>query len=185
MGQVMSYDARIDIFGKVSNPEAMWDVATEASIEGRVEWMFDLTREKFDELLEQAARDGTALTITRRDTSEIFEDLRSSCQAAGLSYVIQCGYNGAEEFNKGLSWNPGMDKEFNFLIAGGKYMTLYVSEVQRAAKQGIEAVNALVDNIMANTHIGKIEFEPGYAEAYQAFADKRKTRTERSQSPSM
>lgn len=170
----MSSDVEIKIFGKVSNPETIFELAVAAAGEGKIGWLTAFRADEFPGLLEQAAREGRALELTRRNTTDYFEGVRSSCQAAGLSYVLSCGETGAEGFTNGFAWHPGMTREFEFLLAG-KNAVLQVADVQKAVSQGIGAVNALVERIANNTRVGKVEIEPGFLEAYQAYAGSQET----------
>lgn len=166
----MSCDIEIKIFGTVANPEAIWDLADSAAAEGRINWRETIDRDAFLDLLVQAATEGRALTLTRPETTDFFEGVTAACKSAGLSYVVSYGDSGAEGFAEGFSWQPGMDQEFHFLL-DGKDPTLKVKDVRKAAQSGIEAVNALIDDVVRHTRVGKIEIEPGFTEAYRAFAD--------------
>jgi hypothetical protein len=165
----MASDAEIKIFGKPADPEAVWDLAVSAAAEGKINWLHSFKISEFSGLLEQAAQEGRALTFTARCSTDVFEDTRSACQAAGLSYVVSQGNPGMEGFTNGLAWHPGMSDEYRFLL-DGKHAVLRIADVQKAARQGIEAVNALVDRVATHAHVGKIELEAGFTEAYQAFA---------------
>jgi hypothetical protein len=165
----MASDAEIKIFGKVSNPEAVWDLAVSAATEGKIDWLHAFKIGEFSGLLQRAAHEERALTLTVRCAAGVFEDTRSACQAAGLSYVVSCGIPGAEGFTDGFAWRPGMKEEVEFLL-DGKDPVLKIADVQKAARRGIESVNALVDRVASHTCVGKIELEPGFKEAYQAFA---------------
>lgn len=164
----MSCDVEIKIFGKVSDPEAIWELAGTAAAEGKINWLSSFGRAEFPGLLEQAAREGRALILTKRDTSDFFEDVTASCQEAGLSYVVAFGETGSEDFTNGFAWHPGMNEEFQFIL-DGKYPALKLVDVQKAAIQGIDAVNSLLARVADHTRVGKIEIAPGFAEAYRLF----------------
>lgn len=166
----MSCDVEIRIFGKVSEPEAIWELGIAAADEGMVDWVDAFGNDEFVGMLEQAATEGRALTLTRSDTKNLFESVTTHCQEAGLSYVLTYGKSGAEGFTNGVSWHPEMEREYEFTL-DGENATLKLSDVRKAAKQGIDAVNALVDRITAHTRIGKVEIEHGFGEALQAYLD--------------
>lgn len=161
----MSCDVEIMIFGKVSNPEAIWDLANAAAAEARINFLEDFEARKFQGMLEKAQTEGGALELTRRDTTNLLESVRGACQRAGLSYVVRYGDSGAEGFSNGLSWKPGMASESEFLI-NGKDPVVRLSDVSRAAATGGDAVVKLVDDILKRISVGAIEIAPGFAEAY-------------------
>lgn len=167
----MSSDVEIKIFGTVADPESIWDVAICAANEGRINWMETFEKEAFLDMLVSAANEGRALTLTRGRTTDFFDDLTGACQDAGLSYVVSFGQSGAEGFTEGFSWRPGMGQELHFMLDGKKPVlpVLRVTDVQKAAQRGIEAVNSLIDATFNKTRVGKIEIEPGFVEAYRAF----------------
>lgn len=164
----MSYDVEIRIFGEVSDPEAIFELANSAAAEGKINYLFDFKANKFPEMLEQAAREGQALTLTRRGATDLFDDIRTACQEARLSYVLKHGETGADDFTGGIAWNPELKKEREFLLSGN-HLVFRGADVMMAAKRGIEAVNALVDNAMIHVRVGKIKLAPGFADAYEAF----------------
>lgn len=161
-------DVEIKIFGTVANPEAIWELANSASSEGKISWMTDFRSADFSAMLQQAATEQRALTLTKRNTTELFEEVRSSCQAAKLSYVLKSGPTGAEGFTDGIAWNPGLKDECEFLLSG-KQLLFKGVDVLKAATRGADAVKALVENVMNQTRVGKIEIEPAFLDAYQAF----------------
>ena len=161
-------DVEIKIFGTVANPEAIWELADSAAAEGKIGWMTDFRSADFPAMLQQAAGEQRALTLTRRNTTDLFEEVRSSCQAAGLSYVLKSGPTGAEGFTEGVAWNPSLKDESEFLLSG-KQLLFKGADVLKAASLGADAVKALVENVMDRTRVGQIEIQSGFLEAYQAF----------------
>lgn len=166
----MSCDVEINIFGKVSNPEAVWDLANAAAATATINFSDGFENTDFVEMLEKAAAEGTAVTLTRGDTKDLLDEVTSACAEAGLSYVMHYGECGNEKFTDGMSWHPGLKRDFEFSLGDG-HATVRVSDVQKAAAKGIEAVNALIDRATAHTRIGKVEMEPGFTEALQAYLD--------------
>jgi hypothetical protein len=165
----MSCDVEISIFGTVSNPEAIWDLASSAAAEGRINYLEEFDIGAFLPMIEAVAHEGRALVLTRGRTSDFFEGVREACQAAGLSYVVKYGDAGADGFTSGISWHPGMAEEFEFLM-NGKQAVLGVQDVRRAAAKGLDAVNGLLDAFEMQSKPGKIEIEPGFVEAYREYA---------------
>ena len=165
----MSCDVEIKIFGKVSDPEAIWDLTNSAAAEGKIDWLFDFDQAKFVAMLEEAAREGRAITLNNRGTTDLFEGVRENCQTAGLAYVITFGDRGAEGFTNGIAWNPGMEDEFEFLLHG-QTPVLKLEDVKKAAKQGIEAVSLLVERLDKHVQLGKIEIEPGFDDAFEEYS---------------
>jgi len=165
----MSYDVEIKIFGKASDPEAVWELAKAAACEGKVDWIGAVPVDGFADLIEKTARAGQPLSLGKHDTTDFFEEVRSCCQEASLSYVVKFGAKGMEGFSEGISWRPGMKDEFSFHL-DGKDPVLRVADVRRAAKIGIAAVAALVEAVSGHAVTGAIETEPGFAEAYRVCA---------------
>ncbi len=166
----MSCDVELHIFGKVSNPEAVWELANAAASAATVNFSERLENTEFVEMLTKAAAEGTAVTLTQGDTKDLFDEVTSACAEAGLSYVLYWCECGNEKFTDGMSWRPGMRSDFEFSLDNGD-ATLKLAQVEKAAAQGIEAVNALIDRATTHTRIGKVEIEPGFAEALQAYLD--------------
>lgn len=162
----MSYDATIKIFGKVSNPEAVWELALAASAETRVGWIDSFEPSAFLSMLQSASADGEALTLTRSSTDDLLNGVSEACREAGLSYVVSYGENGGDGFTDGFSWRPGMPDEVSFSL-DGETPTLPLAQVAEAAKAGIEAVRALVAQTAANTWVGSVVIEPGFEESYR------------------
>lgn len=162
----MSYDAEISIFGHVANPEAIWDLANGASAEAKIGWLYDLKATDFLGYLQRSEEDEKPLVLTGRG---LFEILRQECQAANLAYVMRFGVKGDDGFTNGISWRPGMDNEFSFLIRG-EGLAIKIEDVQAAAARGIDAVNNLVASVEALNQVGKITIEPGFLEAYEEYA---------------
>lgn len=165
----MSNNVEILIFGKVSDPEAMWDLAQSASGECAQLGAPTVDPEKFAALVDDAARAGKAVKLASYGVKHLFDDVRTGCGKAGLSFVMSYGESGAEGFTNASAWHPGMVNEVEFHL-DGKFVTLRFADVQKAARKGIEAVNALLDNVTKHATVGKIEIEPGFEDAYEAFS---------------
>ncbi|MNU45048.1 hypothetical protein D3C71_338810 [compost metagenome] len=166
----MSCDVEINIFGKVSNPEAVWELANAAAASATVNFSESFENTEFVQMLEKAAAEGTSVTITGGDTKDLLDEVTTACAEAGLSYVMHYADTGSEKFTDGMAWRPGMRRDFEFSLADGD-ASVKLSELQKAAAQGIDAVNALIDRATAHTRIGKVEMEPGFSEALQAYLD--------------
>jgi hypothetical protein len=162
----MSYSAEIQIYGTVSDPEGMWDLALSAEANLTEDWTTPLERERFEELVAEAAATGTAVKLVRGDTKDVVDEVRAACQGAGLSYVVKYGERGAEGFSGGYAWMPGMTSEAEFLLVGGE-PAVKVTELRRAARLGLDAVHALADAIASSGRAGKIEIAPGFEETYR------------------
>lgn len=165
----MGYNVEIRIFGTVSNPEAIWELAEAAAAEGKADWFTQIDREGFVSMLEEAGKDGRPVSLMKHDSTDCFDEVRACCQAADLSYDMRIGERGREGFSKGYSWSPGAKAEFTYDL-DGKNPVLRLAAVEKAAKTGIEAVNELVESVTAHTRIGKIEIAPGFLDAYRAYA---------------
>lgn len=165
----MSYDVEIRIFGKAADPEAVWELAKAAASEGKVDWIGAVPVAGFAELIEKTAFAEQPLCLGRHNTTDFFEEVRSCCQDAGLSYVVRFGPKGMEGFSEGFSWKPGMKNEFHFHL-DGENPALKLSEVRKAAQKGIAAVSALVETVAERALVGSIEVDPGFAESYRACA---------------
>jgi hypothetical protein len=166
----MSCDVEIHIFGKVSNPEAVWELANSVEATATINFSEGLENTDFVEMLTKAAAEGKAVTLTRGDTKDLFDEVTSACAEAGLSYVLYYSESGNENFTDGMSWHPGMRSDFEFSLDNGE-ATLKLSQVEKAAAKGIEAVNALIAGATVHTRIGKVEIEPGFTEALQVYLD--------------
>jgi len=171
----MRSDVVIEIFGRVGDPDAVMALAEAAADEGFIDWESRIESDEIIGLLEEAAANGRALTLTRSDTTNWFLGVREACRRAGLSYVVSGGMSGAEGFSSGLSWSPDTDEEFHFELTGDA-ASVKVSEVAKAARMGIEAVNELVARLTTGVKVGKIELDPGFIEAYEALADAEEAR---------
>jgi hypothetical protein len=88
---------------------------------------------------------------------------------ADLSFVVKYS-DGGDDYTHGLAWQPGMMDEFEFLWDGDK-AAISSDLVRKASEKGAEAVTALLDRVAAVTSAGKIEIEPGFADAFKAFRD--------------
>ena len=165
----MSCDVEISIFGKVSDPEAIFELAQSASSEGRINYLEQFGAEAFLPMLEAAESENRAVVLTRGRTTDFFEDVRNTCKEAGLSYVVRYGESGAEGFHAGFSWHPGMKGEAAFLMNGDKPV-LTVDSLRSAANLGIEAVTDLVEETARRNEAGPITIEPGFAEAYREYS---------------
>mgnify|MGYP001424656747 FL=1 len=171
----MRSDVVIEIFGRVSDPDAVMTLAEAAADEGLIDWDSQVEPDELVGLLEEASDNGRALTLTRSDTTNWFLGVREACRQAGLSYVVSGGMSGAEGFSSGLSRSPEMDEEFHFELSDDA-ASVKVSEVAKAARLGIEAVNELVERLTTGVKVGRIELEPGFIEAYEALAADKKVR---------
>jgi hypothetical protein len=159
----------MNIFGRVSDPEATWDVALSASAaSASAPWSNGFDFAVFGDMLIEAEKEGRAITVEIHGDWDVFEELRSRCQAAGLGYVAYTAEGGEPNWSGGISWHPEMDEEFEFLMNGEQpKLTVSVAELQEAARQGIEAVRQLADAVISNTRIGRIEIDPDFAHAYE------------------
>jgi hypothetical protein len=164
----MSYDVQITLFGKVSNPEAIWDLALAAASEGTIDWVKSFDSRRFVEMLEESAKADLPLILTRRDTSDLFESVVSACQEAGMAFVVKFGQTGGEGFSEGFCWRPGMRKVDEFLL-DGENPVLRVEDVRRASAKGIDAVNALVERTEECFGIGKIQMDPGFMDEMEDY----------------
>jgi hypothetical protein len=166
----MSCDVEFNIFGKAANPEAVWELANIAAASATINFSESFENIEFVQMLEKAAAEGTAVTITGGDTKDLLYDVQHACAEAGLSYVMHYAETGSEDFTDGMSWRPGMSEDFEFSLDAGD-ATVKLSVLQKAASKGIDAVNALIDRATSHTRIGKVELEPGFSEALQAYLD--------------
>ena len=157
----MGCDVEISIFGKVSDPEKAWALARAAESEGLVNFVEAFDASEFVDMVRNAAQTGNAVTITRSDTTNFFEEVTSACWEADLAYVMHYGTSGAESFSSGTYWAPGLAREREFSL-NDKGVTVELAAVRAAAAKGIEAVNELISRETAHTRIGKIEIEPGF-----------------------
>jgi hypothetical protein len=127
--------------------------------------------EQFIVELEKAQEGNRAVTFQIHDNWEVFEELRESCQAAGISYVAHTANAGEEGWSGGISWRPGMYNEFQFLVRGEKAEPMVPVNILRAAHdKGPEAVAAIIDALTANTKIGVVEIAEEFSNAMEAAA---------------
>lgn len=159
----------ISIFGRVSDPSVIAELAYAA---GRA---YDSgTRslrgsdydEKFGDVLATADNEGRAVEIAISNDWQAFEDLAGQCMEAGLSFVAYG--EGGDDWIGGYYYHPGMDNMVEFARQGKKPL-IAPEELEKATAQGIDAVNALLADLKANTTIGRIELDPGFIEAYVAY----------------
>lgn len=163
-----SYDVEIEIFGRVSDIGKMSELAEEAAGEGYVAWGPSFEADELPSLIDEAVREKRALVLTRSDTGDLFECTREACRAAGLSYLVSYGDNGGEGFDNVYAWRPGMEDEIEFALIDGA-PALSIEEVHTLAAQGVDAVNARVGFLNEHFKVGRIEVEPGFAEAFRDF----------------
>lgn len=166
----MSYNVEIKIFGKVSNPEAIWNLAQAASNESSLFADDGFDVDDFANMLEKAAAAGDAIEFYKNGYDDVFESVTSACQEAGLSYVWSIGEHSGDGPTNGVAWRPGLNDEIPFLVHDGKY-GLSLDVIAKAARKGIDEVNSLVKTVASLTAVGKIEIEPGFMALYQALAN--------------
>jgi hypothetical protein len=158
----------MNIFGRVSDPEATWNVALSASAaSASAPWSNGFDSAAFGDMLAEAEKEGRAITIEIHDDWDVFEELRNGCQAAGLSYVAYTAEGGEPGWSGGIAWRPEMADEFEFQMNGDQpKLMLSVDDVQQAVLKGLWAVRDLVTAAVSNTRIGSIEIAPGFTEVY-------------------
>ena len=164
----MSYFIEISIFGKASDPEAIHDLTKAVRDEEYLDEAIS-EDEVFDRLQEAASR-GAAVEFSGNGYDDAFQDVIIACQKAGLSYVWTIGESTGEGPTNGKAWKPGMSDEVTFMMHDRR-PGVALATIAAAAKIGIEAVNELVSTVASATRVGKIEFAPGFNEAYHAFLD--------------
>lgn len=163
----MSSDVVINIFGKISNPEAIWNLAMAIASEGMLEWTTPINLEDVLSILEEAEARAEPLTLTRSDTKDLFDGVTYACREAGLSYVVHFGETGAEGFSDGFSWKPGMERDFEFALSGDE-PSISLRELEKAVALGLDQVKALLERVAGHSRVGVIEIEPGFREQYIA-----------------
>ncbi len=168
----MSYYIEISIFGKVSDPEPIHDLAEAVSNEEGLDDAVDI--DKFATLLENASSRGVAVQFSGSGYDDMFGEVTEACQKAGLSYVWTIGEYGSESQSNGKAWKPGIPNEIEFLLLEDK-PGVALDVIAATAKRGIEAVNDLVQTVSSATKVGKIELEPGFVEAYEAYIENSET----------
>jgi hypothetical protein len=166
----MSCDIEIHIFGKPMDVEAIWDLANVAADQATINFSQGFENYEFLGMMEKAAEQGKALTLTVGDTSDLADELTCACSEAGLPYVVHYSETGTEEYTHGLAWTPGMSKDFEFVLDRGK-PALALAKIQRAASQGIDAVNALLAEVALVTTPGAIEMDTGFKDSMKEFLD--------------
>lgn len=160
----------INMFGRISDAEAVWEVAQAASAaSSTAPWDNGFGTAEFLVVLQQAEAEGRAVSIQIHDNWELFEELRNTCQEARMSYVAYTGDPGAEGWSAGLTWRPGMQKECSFLMNGDEPV-VSIKNLQKVAGHGIAEVNALVDNVSVYASAGVVELDDGFAAAWQEYA---------------
>lgn len=165
----MSYFIEISIFGKVSDPEAVHELVEAVRDEEGLDEGIDES-DVFARLQDASSR-GAAVEFSGNGYDDVFHDVTVACQKAGLSYVWTIGESTGEGPTNGKAWKPGMSDEITFMMHDRR-PGVALATIAAAAKLGIEAVNELVSTVASATRVGKIEFAPGFNEAYQAFLDK-------------
>jgi hypothetical protein len=159
----------MNIFGRVSDAEALWNVAMSASAaSASAPWSNGFETADFGKMLVEAESAGRSILIEIHNDWDVFVDLRNACQAADLSYVAYTAEGGEPGWSGGLSWHPGMDDEFEFLMNGDRpKLTLAVEDVAEASRLGPDAVKDLLEAVISNTRIGSIEIDPDFVHAYE------------------
>lgn len=166
----MASDVVIEIFGKVTNPEAIHALAFEASEEASVDWSVAVEQATFIELVNEAAATERALMLTRKDTNNLFEGVTAACQEAGLAYVVTSGPTGEDFYTDGFSWAPGMDEEFHYELANSE-PAIKIKDIRSQLAKGMPEFEKFIATIEASCKVGKIELEPGFADAYAAYVE--------------
>ncbi|NTF23588.1 hypothetical protein G6L37_35025 [Agrobacterium rubi] len=164
----MSYFITISIFGKVSDPEVIHELAETV----RDEEGLDDPCDESDVIakLREAASNGTAVEFNGYGYDDMFHDVAFVCRKAGLSYVWTIGERGGEGPTNGKAWKPGLRSDVKFMMHDNQ-PGIALGTIAAVAKRGIEAVDELVSTLASATKVGKIEIEPGFNEAYRALLD--------------
>jgi hypothetical protein len=163
----MSYTAEIEIFGIASDPEKMHEVYSQAAAEMALEPYGDLTEDNFVKMMEDAVQEGRALHFSRGRASDVFEDLTGACREAGLSYRVHYGDSRRDTPTDGFAWHPGLEDNREFLLRAG-IVTLREDQIQAAEKNGVQ-MDELFEEMNALDVPGKLEFAPGFLEAFKAY----------------
>lgn len=168
----MRQDVVITVFGDVRTAEAIGDIVAAAAAEGCIDWERGIGEDEAFAYLCSCSEDGKPFSLTRHDTSDLFDEVVSVCKEYGLSYVMNMGDTGSEGFSAMQSWAPGMPKDFVSSCDDGK-VQISLSDVKKAAAKGLEAVNGLVSRLEAMT-LSNIEVKriAVAAEAVEAFLEK-------------
>jgi hypothetical protein len=164
----MTYCIEIKIFGKVTNPEAIWALAEAASQESSLGALDGFDPREFEKMLVAAEEAGEPIYLSKEGYDDVFADVTAACRDAGLSYIWTIGDPNAEGPTSGLAWKQGMGRAIPFIIHDNK-PGLELAVIARAARKGIDAVNDLVETVSVATTVGKIELEVGFLEAYRSF----------------
>lgn len=162
----MTYNVEIKIFGEVSDPESIRNLAEAIAEESNFGDPDGLDIARFHETLQDAEAKGSAFLLNKDGYDDVYSGVTEACQQAGLSYVWSIGDRGADSFTNGLAWRPGMLAEIPFIIHDNQ-PGLSLKVIASAARKGIDEVNALVSTISTATKVGKIEIEPGFMDAYR------------------
>lgn len=168
----MRSNVEIRFGGKVSDAEAIFEVASSAAAEGTLDWFTCLSTDEFPDLLVRAAEEGTPIVLKQRDTYDFFEGLREACREAGLSYVVLYGSVKSQNYKDGFAWKPGMSDEQEFKVEG-EDQAFTLNSVREAAQSGIDAIASLIGETERLLDVGKIEIEPGFFEAYEEYSGHR------------
>ena len=166
----MTTNIKIQIFGELTNPEAIWDLGNAAAAETTVDWMSGFEVADFSGLLEAAANEERALVLVRSDTKDLIDAVRSTCMDAGLSFVAHYAASGVEGYTNGIAWRPGMRSEYEFLVSGHEDVLLPLSAIRQKHAAGPGAIDAMLTDIIAKTTVGKIVVTPEFRAEYEEYS---------------
>jgi len=142
----MRQDVVISVFGSIDSAEAIQDLITAAAAEGSIDWEGGMDESEAFVHLRSCSDDGKPLTLTRKDTNYLFDEVTSVCKEHGLSYVMNMGDTGCESFSSLQSWTPGMAADF-VSSCDDDEVQVNLSEVKAAAAAGMDAVMEMVSRI--------------------------------------
>jgi hypothetical protein len=161
----------IHLFGRVDTDletfESLADSGSVASFS--VPWASGYENDQFIVELVKAQEEKRAVKFQIHDNWDVFEELRANCRAAGVSYVAHTADPGESGWSGGISWRPGMNNEFEFLVRGENAEPMVPVNILRAAQnKGPEAVASILEALSANTEIGVVEVSEDLSNALAA-----------------
>jgi hypothetical protein len=139
----MDYDVTIEIMGECGDIEVLKEII-EAASEDAAESYWYHAAEDYDVVaaMSKAVEEGGMLTLVKSDTRSIFNNLRSACRDAGLSYVVSKGTTGDEGFDEAIFYRAGGEELETPLDVAAEVIRM--REVREAAARGIEAVHEMI-----------------------------------------
>ena len=147
----MRCNVKIDIYGTVTTPELL-DALIDLTLENsrNIEWQNFVRKSSADaavamaHILTTVVSDASPLSISIRDTSYCFEDIRTAARLGGLGYRVLTS-EGDSEYCYAFLYRPGWSEERRVAIVSEDSPLIVYKDIKEAMSTGIEAVRTLVE----------------------------------------